>query len=130
MAARWTSTPSRGGPFDTFHLYGLRFRQPGPGTDLRIDHAELTLAWTLPGLQHPAPSWVRQLTLDGVRGRWDLAAGGKRRASPTLTGRFGWNDALAPRLIPAKFPAPRRRRHPGARTVFPARAGDVSLRQR
>ena len=68
-----------GGPFDTTHLHGVRYRQRDhppadgrAGTDILIARADLTLAWTVPWLQRPVSSWVWSVVLEGVRGRWDL----------------------------------------------------------
>ena len=106
-----------GGPFDTFELYGLHCRQrglpaasaapdhpadTGPGTDLRVARAEITLAWTPPWMQRPASSRVRRITLEGVRGRWDLSTHGRRSGSAD---GFRWPrlDVLASRLVPTDF---------------------------
>ncbi len=102
-----------GGPFDTTHLYNLRCRQHGlppdmsaTGTDLIVAHAQITFAWTLPWRRRAVPSWVRQCTLDGVRGQLDLSPSGHRPGGVGAAGRWGpsgWADALAPRLVPADF---------------------------
>ncbi len=102
-----------GGPFDTTHLYNLRCRQRGlppgasaTGTDLSVAHAQITFAWALPWSQRAESSWVRQCTLDGVRGQLDLSPSGRRPGGAGLVGRwgrFGPFDALAPRLVPTDF---------------------------
>ena len=103
-----TAGAIEGGPFDTTHLYNLRCRPhgrpPGTGTDLTIAHAQITFAWTLPWRERAAsPSWVRQCTLDGVRGQWDLSPSGHRSGGAGIVNRFGWADALASRFVPADF---------------------------
>ena len=96
-----------GGPFDPIHLYGIHCRQrdlpatADAGTDLRVAHAEVALAWTLPWRQRAGSSWIRQITLDGVRGQWDLSARG-HRSGPT-TARSAWLDAFGAKLVPADF---------------------------
>ncbi len=102
-----------GGPFDTTHFYNLHCRQhglppgtPATGTDLSVAHAQITFAWTLPWRQRAASSWVRQCTLDGMRGQLDLSPSGRRSGGAGIVGRWGrfdWADALAPRLVPADF---------------------------
>ena len=96
-----------GGPFDTTHLHGVRYRQRdhspsnGPaGTDILIARADLTLAWTVPWLQRPAPSWVRAVVLEGVRGRWDLHQLDRTPLPPASTGLGTENQGLGPAMIP------------------------------
>ena len=88
-----------GGPFDTVHLYDVRWRQRG-GTDLRVAHAELTFAWRLPFGQKSPPSDVQRLMLDGISGRYDFAEvpGQPAEKGRAIPGR--WLDRLATRLIP------------------------------
>ena len=95
-----------GGPFDTTRLQGVRYlRQDEPptdrtsGTDILIARADLTLAWTVPWLQRPAPSWVRAVVLEGVRGRWDLHQL-DRTPLPSSTNLVTENQGLGPAMIP------------------------------
>ena len=106
-----------GGLFDTTHLHGVRYRQrtdpaadSAAGTDLLIDRADLTLAWTVPWLQRPAPSWVREVALEGVRGRWDLRSWGRAptRASGADSGLAMIPGDLFARACGAVLPSFRR----------------------
>lgn len=93
-----------GGLFDTTLLYDVRCRphglpltiasaaEPGPapaGTNFRVARAELTLAWRIPFFQHPAPSWVNHLVLDGISGQIDLNTKGQ----PSPQSPDGWRAA-------------------------------------
>ncbi len=96
----------QGGAFDTTQLYGVHWHQrglvptnPGAGTDLSVARADLTLAWTMPWFQRPAPSWVREIVLDGVRGQWDLGELGSPLVPPPLAGPGGYGRGLAPAVI-------------------------------
>ncbi len=102
----------QGGLFDPIQLYDVCWRRPGSpdgpadsGTDLRVIHAELTLAWPLPWRQKPTASNGQRLVLDGVSGRWDLSTV-SGLASSTVQGRSRWDrwvDRLATRLVPTDF---------------------------
>ena len=96
-----------GGPFDTTRLQGVRYRrQDEPptdrtsGTDILIARVDLTLAWTVPWLQRPAPSWVREVVLEGVRGRWDLHQLGRPAVHPSTLDPGTANQGLGPAIIP------------------------------
>ena len=133
-----------GGPFGTTHLHGLRCRQLDPlspdgsgGTDVFVNRADLTLAWTAPWLQRPAPSWVRALTLDGVRGRWDLRRTGRAPVPPPPPAgpgrKNGWPSlAMIPgdafvRALGAVFPSLRRFSARLVPETFLLRADDLCL---
>ncbi len=101
-----------GGPFDSIHLYDVRCRQRGlpgtpasVGTDLSVAHAELTLAWRIPGFSSPESSAVRRLVLDGVHGRWDLATAPGLAEGPTTQGTKSgrWLDRVPALLVPTGF---------------------------
>ena len=119
-----TITAIDGGLFDTTRLFGVRCRQrgrrPAEGlarTDVFIARADLTLAWTVPWFQRPAPSWVRAVVLEGVRGRWDLHTPGQGTSpsSPADPGTDHRGPGLAvirgdafARALGAVFPSFRR----------------------
>ncbi len=101
-----------GGPFDPIHLYDVRCHRRGfsdgpadTGADLRVAHAEWTLAWRLPWWRQPPPSDVRRLVLDGVSGRWDFAQvpGPADPAVPGHSAPGRWLDRMAARLVPTNF---------------------------
>lgn len=120
VLARWAARQGcdltigkmQGGPFDPIHLYDVRCRWRGvpaestdAGADLRIAHAELTLAWRIPFLQKPAPSALGKLTLTGVHGQWDLAAA-PGAAIPSSRPPFAsgkWLDRAFSRFVPTDF---------------------------
>ena len=109
-----------GGLFDTTRLHGVRCRQHGrlppdgpAATDVFIARADLTLAWTVPWFQRPAPSWVRAVVLEGVRGRWDLHLPGPATVSPRLTDPATENQGVG------SGGDPWRRVRPGARRDLP-----------
>ena len=95
-----------GGLFDTTRLHGVHCRQRGPlpadgstGTDLFIADADLTLAWTMPWFQRPAPSWVHEIVLQGVRGRWDLHPPRRASVARPLAGPGTEEGGLRPAAI-------------------------------
>ncbi len=102
----------QGGLFDPIQLSEVRWHRRGlpdgptdTGTDLRIAHAELTLAWRFPWWQKRPPSDVQRLVLDGLSGRWDLAtvAGLPRSAARGLSSTGRWLDRMDARLVPTEF---------------------------
>ena len=92
----------QGGPFDTIHFHEVRCRQPGPGTDVRVPNAELTLSWQIPWPSTHAPLAVQRLVFTGVNGHWDLAApSGTTHVSARGPSKAGaWLESFAARLVP------------------------------
>ena len=99
-----------GGPFDTFQLHDVRCRQSmaspasDTGTDVRLARIDLTLSW--PGIfrLRSGHSWVQQIILDGVSGRYDFAGGsGTTPSTAPVLPRGSWLSRHASRFIPASF---------------------------
>ncbi len=100
----------QGGPFDPIHLYNVRWHPRGlrvgttdSGSDLRIAHAELTLAWHLPWGQKTTFSDVQRLVLDGVSGRWDLGTVPDNSTAQGNSKSGRWLKQISAQLIPTEF---------------------------
>ncbi len=88
-----------GGPFAETRLDDLCVRgvASGSGTDFTVARAKFTVAWRLPWLHRSAP-WMKEVTLEGLRGTLDLASGLRPGKSAPLRP----NDATA-RWLPENF---------------------------
>lgn len=101
----------KGGLFDTFQLYDVRLRQHGQAassdgtdTDLRVARVDLAPDWSFTRHRETRRGWLREITLEGVTGRYDLSppAGGSQ-APGALGGKRSWLGRNADRLVPRTF---------------------------
>ena len=99
-----------GGLFDTFQLYDVRLRgggasvDNGRGTDLRVGRIDLAPERPrLPWRAATGTSWLREVALEGLSGRYDLTASpGSATAVPTGNSR-SWLGRNAYRFVPGAF---------------------------
>ena len=100
-----------GGLFDTFQLYAVRLREEGTaaddlhGTDLQVARMDLSLEWPdLPWRAGARRSWLREVALEGLSGRYDLTTlpGTGSTDTPRANSR-SWLSRNTYRLVPDAF---------------------------